>query len=422
MLSESLRSAASILSSVWAGASRPRVVPPMSLVLGTFVLGVPGVAHAYRTYVDDPEVRYPARWHANIVRWEFAAPAPAALELAESGLTVEDVQRAIAEGTSIAATPPCAHAVPRAEYGGMTTVAPSPGDGRNTIAFITDWSALGRLPARGATTEVELEIDADGTARIVEADIYLNLEDHRFSLDGAEGTLDVRSVIGHEWLHLLGFSHVCGADAGAGAPSCSDDPRFIESAVYPDYLGIRARYASADDLEGVCALYPASSAPCEPACSSDARCVAGACQPRPPSFCASDLECDLDGTRALRCASHGESTDTCVTSGSLWTSCESSAECGSGLCLTSMSAMSRFCTSGCTTDAECPPELVCGIASGSSVCRPAPPPSCAASPAQRRLSSWPWLVLMTVAFAARRPRRLSGRQARGIVRSLEERS
>jgi hypothetical protein len=376
----------------------------------------PATAHAYRTYADDPEVRYPARWYSSSVEWELSTAG-----LEASGLTRQEVETAITEGATIAATPPCEHAVPTAQHVGSTDGLPFPGDGRNTIAFITGWSALGRLPARGATTEVEVAVDSDGTARIVEADIYLNLADYRFSLDGEEGTLDLRSVIGHEWLHLLGFLHVCEVDAAGGAPQCSEDPRFVESALYPEYVGVRARNASGEDLEGVCALYPSSSAPCETACTIDERCVSGVCRRRAPAMCASDVECNVDGTASLRCATHGDATDTCVAAGGLWTSCDSSSDCGSGLCLTSMSAMSRFCTSSCTADSECPPDLVCEVASGSSVCRPAPP-SCATSTAEHRPSSLSWLVLFIVAWAVRRRRVGPGLQSGCLARSIEERS
>ena len=42
----------------------------------------PATAHAYRTYADDPEVRYPARWYSSSVEWELSTAG-----LEASGLT-----------------------------------------------------------------------------------------------------------------------------------------------------------------------------------------------------------------------------------------------------------------------------------------------------------------------------------------------
>lgn len=363
-----------------------------------------GVARAYRTYADDPEVRYPARWHASRQVWELSTPG-----IDSSGLEAEEIEVALASASRVASMAPCSNALPAPEYGGRTPSMPVSGDGRNTIAFLPRWGDLGSLPSRGATSEIVIETDAGGIARIVEADMYLNLEDFQFSVDGAEGSLDLESVAAHEWLHWLGFLHVCEHSDSLGSPSCSGDPAFMQSALYPDYLGSRARTPSADDLAGVCAVYSPSSAPCDPGCDASQRCEAGACVPLPPSVCSTDAECDVAGDGSLRCAAHGAETDMCIPAGELWTACSTSMDCMSGLCATSMSAMTSFCTVSCATNADCPPELVCGQASGVDVCRPPVIGTCSSSPGIRPRSTWTWAAVLS-AFIAMRPRRRGARE------------
>lgn len=86
---------------------------------------------------------------------------------------------------------------------------------------------------------------------ILDADIELNAHPKTpFSVDGGPGTSDVRTVVAHELGHVLGLAH--SADRGA-------------LMYYRVGVGERRRVPNADDVAGVCAVYPPwRAARCDP--------------------------------------------------------------------------------------------------------------------------------------------------------------
>ena len=236
----------------------------------------------------------------------------------------------------------------RARYDGERDGLVPGDDGINGIFFHdTTWPA--ELEA-GALAQTIVTLDAGG--KIHDADIHVNGVDHRFSLDGAPGTQDLRSVLVHEIGHALGLGH-------------SQDPI---ATMAPAGSGVRWRSLEGDDKMGVCALYTGTGAARCPttACPSGLFCVAGVCQRkgdradvcspcvRVPSACEAagdDARCidiagnDMGGGRVCGRA------------------CASDAECGAGFaCRPTSEAGDLQCvsldgcksaTNACQTDAEC---------------------------------------------------------------------
>jgi hypothetical protein len=117
----------------------------------------------------------------------------------------------------------------------------------------------------GAVAQTVVHVSADG--RLHDADVHLNAVDWRFSRDGAAGTIDLRSVLVHELGHALGLGH-------------TSDPR---ATMATNGSGVRWRSLEADDVLGVCTLYPgAGDGGCEQAeqapCPAGYACVARRCQ------------------------------------------------------------------------------------------------------------------------------------------------
>lgn len=348
----------------------------------------PTTAHAYRTYADDPEVGYPARWYSDDQTWELSR-----MNLDAAGLSEEEALAAARAAFAALRPTVCENAFPEIQNLGTSSGAPSLGDGRNTIALVTDWSARALGPSRGATTDLQLRVRDDGHAEIVEADIYLNLEEFEFALNAAGTSLDLQAVLTHEGAHSLGGLHVCEHGEVAGVPSCESTTSFRESVLYPDYLGESARLLAPDDVSLICDLYPPSSRPCTESCAAGFECRAGACVSTSPPSCSSDSDCP-GGV----CSVYGEDVGTCVTAGVTGARCTTGNDCTSRVCLTESAIGAPYCTTRCATEAECAPGDRCAVVAGTSVCAPPPRSTCSIG---HRSSSTPGLItLMPFVLAA----------------------
>jgi hypothetical protein len=147
----------------------------------------------------------------------------------------------------------------RATYGGMQARGAAD-DGVNMVLFHdTVWP-----PPLDPGVVAQTVIHVDATGSYHDADVHVNGADYHFSLDGALGTLDLRSVLVHELGHALGLGH-------------STDPR---ATMYASGSGLRWRSLEKDDIDGVCALYPGTGAAgCDALpCPAGLLCVAGGCQ------------------------------------------------------------------------------------------------------------------------------------------------
>jgi len=131
-------------------------------------------------------------------------------------------------------------------------------------------------PAGLAVTSVFARA-SDGT--IVDVDIELNAVNHRWTMIPAggvnplPGARDLSNVLAHELGHLLGLSEVCIAGPssptsprdhlGNPVPPCANAPAELREATMfpelpPDDTGKRT--LAADDILGVCALFPRNPA------------------------------------------------------------------------------------------------------------------------------------------------------------------
>jgi hypothetical protein len=220
-------------------------------------------------------------------------------------------------------------------------------DGVNVIVVHEDVWPSELLPRAIAQTVVH--VDPGGNLR--DADVHLNAVDWRFSLDGRDGTVDLRSILVHELGHALGLGH-------------STDPR---ATMAPNGSGLRWRSLETDDVNGVCTLYPGSAAPgCDRIpCPGGYLCVAGACQrPGERRDVCSPCQpgpgaCEAAGDRA-RCLDIGEGAHAGRVCGR---ACAADADCGVGFrCSETTEAGDRQCISldacrsaanPCDRDADC---------------------------------------------------------------------
>jgi len=207
----------------------------------------------------------------------------------------------------------------------------SPGDGRSTIQWLFDWTGFD--PTAAGATDVQYVTNAAGEWTIAEADLYLNGGLRWTTETPAESSekRSVLSVVTHELGHALGLLHNCEPNGEEGAPECSISPRFESASMYPIY-GTGQSALSADDVAGLCFLYPA-----EPGSPADAECVGEAC---------SDELLPLGAT------------------------CDEASSCADGRCLAG-AADEAFCTRSCAGAASpCPTYWSCEAASGEQVCVP----------------------------------------------------
>ena len=125
--------------------------------------------------------------------------------------------------------------------GHSTNLDGGDGDGENRIVFRElVWPEDVSAETLALTTLVYRR----STGEILDADIDLNAVDHRFTItdDTALADTDVENTVTHELGHLLGLSHVLDLEATMYGQSEPGD--------------LAKRSLEADDVAGLCAIYP----------------------------------------------------------------------------------------------------------------------------------------------------------------------
>lgn len=380
----------------------------LAIFIGVCAVGVvPSRALAYRTFEDDPAVARAARQPSDVIAWDIVAPDATDPDAA----SFQAAATAAFDTWSAASCTSLSH-----RFEGRSTQPAAPGDGRNSIELVrAGWLDRGFPAGRGATTDVQLRT-LEGQAEIVEADIYVNLDDFEFVSQPMPDALDRQGVLTHEIGHLLGLLHPCELEAGT-APTCVDVVDADASVLYPTYLG--ARSLSPDDEAGLCALYPSSGCPLS--CAIGFECAGAGCVPCATLRCEAPVcpgpdcsppTCGADGECAVgACARAGEHAGECVLAGDFGTECTAANDCVSGLCL--VGASTSFCTSRCVDDTGCEGETRCGAVGSSRVCEPLPASAgCAvrgtASGSRGSRGAPIWGMALCLVLAARRKRGTKG--------------
>jgi hypothetical protein len=126
------------------------------------------------------------------------------------------------------------------------------GRNANIVMFRDDeWPHPGSADTYGTTM---LRYDTR-TGELWDADIELNSAEFALGIDGKGDTVDLQSILTHEIGHFLGLAHPGSAHRGATMSAGWDGQ------------GTGLRTLAADDVLGICTLYPpdrAAAASCEP--------------------------------------------------------------------------------------------------------------------------------------------------------------
>jgi hypothetical protein len=325
-----------------------------ALITATIATLVATPAWAYRTIDDYPDVPDGARvrWPGGVFQYRVHEDPDASLDASTVGETSQSAFGAWVDASCPVLTP---------QYLGTTTSPAAPGDGENTIELVeTDWARLGHPEAAAGATDLAFQEQGDGTWAIVEADIYINAEHHRFTTDDPPGDLE-RSLLGvliHEGGHALGLLHPCELEGEEGAPVCDVDA--LPEAIMSPYYDAAQTFPEEDDRAGLCYLYERS---CSAGCGPGFLCHAGECVP------------DLDGTG-------GQSGSDCdgtidPNTGACeelprrnGARCTESDQCQGGQCLAGVER-GPICTQLCgTSRAACPSRWTCGRVEDRNVCIP----------------------------------------------------
>lgn len=286
------------------------------LSLGISVFFATRRSSAFRSGADTSELRSTVRvrWQSNTINFELHDELP-------SGVNNQELQSAVLDAMNTWSSPSCSTV--RFSLEGYTPEHAQPGDGKNTIEWLTGgWSARGFQADAAGVTDVQYQKSPNGDWVIVEADMYLNADQHTWTARGGGDDVerDVQSVVTHEAGHMLGLMHPCEPGGGAGVPDCTSRSDFSLTAMYPIYSPTQS-VLSDDDVAGVCFLYPLDG--CEQiTCASDELCVAGSCVAKcGHAVCADDEVCEAD-----RCVTACDGTP-CVSS----TACSKDVDCAAGL-------------------------------------------------------------------------------------------
>ena len=153
-------------------------------------------------------------------------------------------------------------------------------DNENVICWVEDGWKHEKMAAAITTVFFVEKTGSDQDGRILDADIEMNGQFFRFSTTGANHTTDIENTVTHELGHVIGLDHPCDDGArepvpkdnlGQTIPTCStalgsNDPKYIAMQQvtmwnFAEPGEIKKRTPEADDIQGVCEIYPAKDDP-----------------------------------------------------------------------------------------------------------------------------------------------------------------
>jgi len=348
----------------------------LAIGLSLTLWAAPG--QAFRTLAEELGEDAVVRWPSSEIRLFYSdAGAPMATEVALSEVA----------GALVSWNPACSSARLSLvdELGGE----PGPGDHVNSISWVREgWEQAGWDPAAPAITDVQV-LRSDEQVEIDEADIYLNAE--HFTWGEGEDDLRLAPIVLHELGHVLGLAHPCELGGTEALPDCDADEHFDGVVMHPAHSAGRDEL-SADDVEGLCSLYPVDSAAlecssdddCGPAltchekscirgsggpgypCTSARECASAVCEEQCQRECSDDSDCPSGGL----CEASDEGFRGCVSDGAQFgAECTAAGECTSELCLIRDGEKGQ-CSVTCSDSDACPEGWTCSEVEDASVCVP----------------------------------------------------
>jgi hypothetical protein len=206
----------------------------------------------------------------------------------------------------------------RTSYLGRTSVGTASFDGNSVVEWVeSGWS----------NSPIAIGVTTPQWSRrcITQADMEMNGVNYTWITGSGRGSsVNAYSIILHEGGHYMGLGHSSVSSA----------------AMYGSYSG-GVDSITADDRAGICTLYPGSGVSCETVpCPAGFECISGECEPMTG-----------DGT--------------------LCSPCTDNAECGgpADLCIRFPDGL-RYCTTACTSSADCGENSCFGTSAGGGQCAP----------------------------------------------------
>ncbi|WP_373049264.1 matrixin family metalloprotease [Vulgatibacter sp.] len=271
-----------------------------------------------------------------------------------AGMPVADVETVLEDAMDTWAAPCCSAF--QHQYLGTTTTSAMEQNAANVVEF-EDGSWPREFGAVTSTIAVTIPV-AMSNCTLVQADMVFNAVGFTFRNDGR--VTDLQSIATHEFGHWLGLDHT-NATGGTMLPYYSN--------------GTAERTLTQDDIDGVCALYPASCGGCtgDGDCITGEICDAGTCVAQP---CTDSAECSAGafcwkGSCTPGCKADGEcdagqvcNDGSCIrdpATCSICATCASSADCGGDayLCVDLDGSGVGACTRTCASNADCDGDSFC---------------------------------------------------------------